>query len=223
MLNEFFKIGLGIKQARDAKKINPQDVTYQTSPYAKQQLGMAQQLFNGRMAGATQEEQNIYGSQANFMDTARKNATDSSQLLALAGQAQGRTNEGFNALGVQESQNKYNMLDNLNRAYQTMTSEGDKVYNDQLRKYQRDYDLKQQLGSSGMTNIYGGLTGMTNAALQAMGLGSGGSTGSTAGTGGGNSGGMFSGLFGKPAGGQQQLTPQQQQFLQQIKGYNLLP
>jgi len=42
---------------------------YQNNPWAKQQLGLAQSLYNARMAGANIAEQNISKAQANQLDT----------------------------------------------------------------------------------------------------------------------------------------------------------
>lgn len=140
---------------------------YQESPYAKQQLGLATQLFNGRMAGAPELERNIYNNQANFMDNVGRNATDSSQALALAAAGQGQTNNAFGNLQIQEAQNKNNMLDNLNRAYGQMIGEGDKVFNSKSNRYnlltQEGYGLKgagMQTANNGMNDLAGSMFGL---------------------------------------------------------------
>jgi len=128
------KYFLGKKQDNLANKINPNYVPYQANPLAKQQLGMAQQFLNGRMAGAGMLEQNIANAQANQMANIGRNATDSSTALSLGAAAQGQANNAYNNLQTKEAQNKYNLLDNLNAAYATNIREGDKVYNDQFQK-----------------------------------------------------------------------------------------
>jgi hypothetical protein len=57
---------------------------------------------------------------------------------------------------MREQQNQFNLLGNLNNAYGAMTAEADKVYEDQMRKYQIDSQAKAQLRQSGMGNIFGG-------------------------------------------------------------------
>lgn len=156
-IGSLLKIPFGIHQNHLANQIDPQYHAYQTSPYAKQELGTAQQLFNGRMFGAADQERNIGASQAQFVNNAQNNATDSSQLLALGGLSQGQSNNAYQNLQIQEGQNKYNLLGNLNQAYQTMVGEGDKVYQDQMQKYQMDTQQKEELKNSAFANIFGGI------------------------------------------------------------------
>jgi hypothetical protein len=113
-----------------------QDPTYHASPYASQRLGLAQTLLNARMPGAAAMSQNIYGNEANQLANVHRNATDSTQALALGSAAQGQTNQAFAGLATQEQQDYYNRLQNFTGAQQGMISEGDKVYQDQIRRYQ---------------------------------------------------------------------------------------
>jgi hypothetical protein len=155
----------GIKQKKEAKKINPIWHQYQTNPYAKAQLGMAQNMFNGRMAGASQQEQNIVSNKANTISNIGRNATDSAQALALATGAQGQADKAFSNLGMMEAQNKYQMLGNLNQAYGQMVSEGDKVYQSQLMKYQMDSQRKDALNNAGAQNKYGAVSDLSSMAF----------------------------------------------------------
>ena len=151
------KFIFGAKQRKEGKRINPIFNQYQTSPYAKQQLGIAQQMFGGRMPGAQQLERNIYANQANALGGLSRNATDSSQLLSLGAQAQGQSNDAFQNLGIAEAQNKQAMLQNLNQAYGGMINEGDKSYQSMLQKFQMDTQQKNALMGGGATNMTGGL------------------------------------------------------------------
>lgn len=117
-------------------KLLQSDPTYQANPIASQRMGLATTLLNARMPGASAMERNIYGNQANQMANVNRNATDSSQALAMGAAAQGQTNQAFQNLGVQEQQDYYNRLQNLSGAQQGMISEGDKVYQDQVRRFQ---------------------------------------------------------------------------------------
>lgn len=162
------KIGLGFLQNSKANKINPQWQQYQANPLAAQMLGTAQNAYNGRMAGAQAEENAIYNNQANTQASVERNATDSSQALALAMAGQGATNDALNNLQTKEAQNKYNLLGNLNNAYKTNIDEGDKVYNSMLQKYQMDTQAKQQLRSSAFNNIFGGANDLVSGGLLGM-------------------------------------------------------
>ena len=160
------KMIFGGKQRREAKKINPIFKQYQTSPFAKQQLGIAQQLFNGRMAGASNLEQNILSNQQQFNSNVNRSATDSSQALALAAAGQGQTNNALQNLQTQEAQNKYGMLQNLNQAYGGMIQEGDKSYQSMLQKFQMDTQQKNSLNNSGAQNIFGGISDLASLGIQ---------------------------------------------------------
>lgn len=142
----------GAKQKKLAKKIQLMDPTYKESPYAKDQLAYAQNAMNARMRGATQAEQNILTGQANQFANLQRNATDSSQLLALAAGVGGNTNQSLINLGMAEGDNALQRQGMYNQALQVMTNEGDKVYNDKLRKYQEAVAAKNQLMQSGMVN-----------------------------------------------------------------------
>lgn len=197
MLNELlaaFTIGTGISQKKKAKKINPKDVTYEESPYAKEQLASARASLNARMPGAAQAERSIYQNQANTLADMGRNATDASQLLALAGGVQGQTNDAFGRLGVSEAQNQQVQRQNLNNALGVMTQEGDKVYSDKLRKYQEAVNAKNALMNAGMTNISNGMNnyveGINQMGAQLLSFATGGMGGGMGG------GGMMGGLMG---------------------------
>jgi hypothetical protein len=151
------KIGTGAHQNHLANEINPQFNQYKASPYAKQQLGTAQQMFNGRMPGANDIYNGIQANQSNIISNINRNATDSGQALALATGTQGNTNNAITNLGIQEGQYKASMLNNLNAGYQAMIGEGDKEYNSMFQKYQTDVGQQQGLRNAGMQNISGGV------------------------------------------------------------------
>jgi len=167
-IGKFFS---GVKQNKLANKINPIYKPYEKSIYADKQLGIANQLFNGRMAGAANQERNIATSQANATSNVNRNATDASQALALNAGVQGQTNDAFADLQMRESQNKYAMLDNLNRAYGVNINEGDKVYQDQMNKYQLDMQAKNQLRDAAMKNKYSAIEGLGGLAVESDRLG----------------------------------------------------
>ncbi len=168
------KIFSSIKQNHAANQIHPDWQQYQTNPFAKQQLGIAQQLFNGRMPGAAAEEQNILSSQGNFLNNVNQNATDSSQALALGGLSQGVTNNAFNQLGIDESKSKMGFLDNLNEAYRSMIGEGNKVYQSQADKYASDVNAKTSLRNAGAQNMSSAFNDLSSDAFMANYFGYGG-------------------------------------------------
>lgn len=147
------------------------DPAYSTSQYATQRYGLASTLLNARMPGAENIERNIYTNEANQEANIEKNATDGSQALAMGAANAGNTNKAFQNLGTQEAQDYYNRLNNYNSANQGMVSEGDKVYQDQARRWQDQVNitmgrnaLRQQQGQNlvslgGMIGSMGGGSG----------------------------------------------------------------
>lgn len=166
LVNSIGKFISGAKQSKEAKKINPVWQQYQANPYAAKQLALAQQLFGGRMAGAPQLERNIFSSQGNTLANVNRNATDASQALAMGAATQGQTDASLNNLQIQEAQNKYAMLNNLNAAYGQQINEGDKVYNSQMQKYMSDVQRKDALANAGAQNKYGAVNDASSMAMQ---------------------------------------------------------
>lgn len=165
VISSGYNIIKGSQQNKAANAINPTYKNYETSPYAGQQLAAAQQLYNGRMAGAADEARNIAAAQANVNAAAQRNASSGSQALALASAAQGQANNAYNQLGIQEAQNKQNMVQNLNQAYAANINEGDKVYQSQLNKYQLDLNRQAQLAGAGASNVSSGINGIGSSLL----------------------------------------------------------
>ncbi|MDP1843396.1 MAG: hypothetical protein Q8K64_08250 [Sediminibacterium sp.] len=96
------KFWTGINQKKLANQINP---VFDNSNLAKNQ-SLANNMFNGRMAGAGAMDQNIINSGANFMSNVDRNAGSSASALALAAASQGQTNQALADLAVKEAQNK---------------------------------------------------------------------------------------------------------------------
>lgn len=130
------------KSNRELEKLMKSNPAYKSNPIAAQRLGLAKQLLNARMPGAVAAERNIYTNQANATAGATRAATDSSQLLATAGEIQGNTNDAFGNLGQNEAQDYYRRLDNLGGAQEGMIREGDKVYQDEVRRFQDTAAIK---------------------------------------------------------------------------------
>ncbi len=188
---------------RSLSRLLSKDPTYTSNPIAAQRMGLASSLLNARMPGAAAAERNIYGSQANFMGQVNRNATDSSQALALAAAGQGQANQGFENLNQQENQDYQRRYGNLVGAQEGMIQEGDKVYNDQVRRFG---DMAQIRGAQA-ANRSNAWQGISNLGFGAMGLGmaggssmfgkmfAGGAKGTT-GAAGAASGGGVGGMFG---------------------------
>ena|ERR1700749_2709664 len=144
-----------------------QDPTYQANPIAGQRLALAQTLLNARMPGASFATNNIYGNQANNEANIERNATDSSQALAAGAASQGQTNAAFGKLAEQEAQDSQRRYGNLVGAQQGEIQEGDKVYQDQIRRFG---DLAQIRGQQN-ANTRSMWQGISNLGFGAMNFG----------------------------------------------------
>lgn len=165
---------------RKLEQLISKDPTYKANPIAAQRMGLAQTLLNARSPGAAYAQQNIYGNQANQQANVERNATDASQALALGAVSQGQTNKAFGDLNNQEAEDYQRRYGNLVGAQQGQIQEGDKVYQDQIRRFN---DLAQIRGmqSQNTQNAWGSLSNLGFGALN-FGL-----AGGFRGLGGGNS------------------------------------
>jgi hypothetical protein len=191
---------LNVKRQKNANKaldkLLTQEPTYESSKYPGMQLGLAQQLFNGRMAGAPQLEKNIFTAQANEQGNINRNATDSSQALALGAATQGQTDAALQGLQTKEQQNKYSMLQNLNEAYGNMIREGDKSYQDKVRKFGDLASIRgqqQQNKTNALNGVFNGLNSDINQGIGILSMGMGGGFGNLFKKGGGDSGSFMGG------------------------------
>lgn len=164
-LGAAYKIYSGIKQNNLADKINPNYTAYQESPYAKQSLGLATQMFNGRMPGAAKAEENILGAQANQNANVQRNATDSSTALLLGQAGEAQANQASNDLAIKEGTYKTGLLDNVQNALNQLTGEKHIQHQDMMQKYGIDTADKSALRGAGMTNIAGGVNDFASEAL----------------------------------------------------------
>lgn len=194
------------KANRDLNKLLGQDPSYEINPIATQRVSLAQSLLNSRMPGAASIEKNIYGNEANSVSNINRNATDSSQALALASGAEGQANQSFNQLGVEESQDYQRRYQNLQGAQEGLIQEGDKQYQDKLRRYS---DLAQ-IRSTQNANRQANWQDVSNLGFGLSDFGLSGGMGKMFGSGGGGSGSAGSagtGGFGGGGGGLNPLYP----------------
>lgn len=180
-----------LKQSKLAKRINPVNTTYAESvrsggenPFIQALYGEGRNLYQGRMAGAGAAEQNILTNQANTLASAENNATDSSQVLAIGAGLQGQTDQALSDLASREGMDKQRRFGAFSNVSQLMAEEGDKVYQDKLRKYYDDLNYKRALQGASMQNLHNSLEGMDQQGEMAASLLSGGYIGGRTGGGG---------------------------------------
>lgn len=175
-----FGIVAGMKWDKELSKLKEKNPKYTSSPYAAKTLALAETLLNSRMPGAAARERNIYGSGANAMAGVTRNATDASQALATAAGIQGQQTDAFNSLQMQEGQDYYNKLNNLNAAYGGMTQEHKDLFDDEVRRWQdqvniitAQYKARKQ-GGQDISNYGAMMGGLVGGAVGGVGGGGGG-------------------------------------------------
>lgn len=166
-VNSLFTAG---KQRRLARGIKPVNTEYTESPYIKTLYGAGRNLYQGRMAGASAAEQNIFSNAANVNANVSRNATDASQALAIAAGVQGQTDQALTDLSTQEARDKIGRFGIYSNVSQLMSQEGDKVYQDKLRKYYDDLNYKRALEGAAMQNSAAFWSGLDDAAMSAASL-----------------------------------------------------
>ncbi len=150
----------GLKQGKLARRINPIDQTYKENPYIKSLYGQGANLYQGRMAGASQAEQNLLTNQSNTISSIENNAGDAGTVLAAAAGVGGQTNDALTDLATREAMDKQNRFGIYSQVSQLMAQEGDKVYEDRLRKYYDDLNYKRALQGASQQNTANFFTGI---------------------------------------------------------------
>lgn len=160
LINSVAGLFMAKSQAKKQKKELDKVGLYETNPYAEKELALAQNLYQGRGPGFVQAEGNIRQNAADANAAIDNNATDASQALAIKAGIMGQAGDQFADLAARESVEKMQRAGMLTGAYRTMVGEGDKKWNDKLRK------LQQTLGIAAAKNqnIYNGIQGIGNTA-----------------------------------------------------------
>jgi hypothetical protein len=161
------------KQKNLANQINPVDPEYQTSEYAKQGLARASQLYNSRMPGASAAEKNIANAFANQQAAVERSSTNSADSLYMAAAGGAGMNEASANLAQQEAANQLQREGVLSQAENRMIGEGDKVFNDRLRKYTEAVSAKNDLMNASYQNRAGAWNTMAKGGLMLLGSGMG--------------------------------------------------
>lgn len=158
------------KQKKEARKINPVNTTYDTNPAISNLYSEGKNLYQGRMAGAGAAEQNLLNANANYGAAVDSNATSGSQAIAAKAAALGQTDQGFQDLALKEAKDKQSRFGVLSNVSQLMANEGDKVYQDKLRKYYDDLNYKRALEGASKQNQAAGWGGIDDTIQSAVSL-----------------------------------------------------
>lgn len=154
------------KQRKEAARIAAKRPEAKESPYAKQQLGMAQnQLYaNSPMLKAFQEGQMRAGA---GKVKALQQSGGAENLIAGLANIQNSDNEANLNFAAQNDARFDNRMANLNNAFAANTQQHDQVYNNMVQNYQYDMGRKMALQNaadqnmaSAFNDVSGSLIGM---------------------------------------------------------------
>lgn len=126
------------KQLTNLMNTMPQ---YRENPEFAKRLGLAQTLLNARMPGAAAAERNIYQTQANQMANVQRGAMSGSDVLLGGAGAAGQAGQAFNQLGQAEAADYQRRYGNLTAAQDAEAQEKQRMFEDQLRRYQTQAQL----------------------------------------------------------------------------------
>jgi hypothetical protein len=150
----------GGKMLRQARGIKPEFFAYgdkrlqgNESQFAKDMLGRATMQLNARTPFAAQAQRGILGNQANALSSVQRNVIDPSQALAMTAALSAQTDKSIADQMMMEQQLQQQREGNLMNAQGVMISEGDKVYQDRMNKFNFDSNLKMALQNAGRQTI----------------------------------------------------------------------
>lgn len=154
---------------KEMERLLKQDPQRKANPLAANRLGLAQTLLNARMPGSAAMENNIFRNQANTVSSINRAATDSGTALALATEAQGKTNDQIEQLGMAEAQDYQRRYNNLGNAEEGMMREDEMQFQDSVRRFQNKVQIKgaqQQNRDSNWQSFANMGMGLANFGLQ---------------------------------------------------------
>ena len=157
------QLGGAIANAFGSKKRNKQLDAFgrevdamQINPIYGQNYGLTQTQAQGRMAGASQAEQNIYQQGANTQANINRAATDPNQAILGSGAILGQTSQAFNQLASQEQADYANRLERMMQAGMTKAQAEDQLRMDKLQ-------MKSQIQGAIAQNKQNAVQGLFNA------------------------------------------------------------
>ena len=147
------------KANREMKRLLAKDPKYVENPLARQRMGLASTLLNARAPGSIIAERNIYANQANQMSNINRSATSSNEALLGGMATQGSTNEAFDRLSEREDMDYQRRYGNLENAQEGVIREGDKVFNDNVRRFGNEAQIKGQINANNQ-NTWGDVSNL---------------------------------------------------------------
>lgn len=158
----------GIKQARQANKMQPVRPTYAIPGAVGESVDMARMGANGLMPGYGTAQNNLQGSTSNAVRSAQM-AGSGNNVLATIAAAQGNEANAMNNLATQNAQFRFGQRGNLQNSLMNLAGFQDKAwdYNKRL-KYDEEAAAKAALTEGSMHNINSAVGGLTSIGMLGM-------------------------------------------------------
>lgn len=158
----------GIQQQRQGRRMLAEAEAmpgYQTSPEARQRLGLRQTMLTAQAPAFQDLENDIFANQAASVFQARQAAPGSAALLGTVGTAQAETNRALRQAAQQEAMLQEQRVQGLEAAQQAMQRENELAYQyNTFIPQQRKFEMGAGLMGAGQANVFGGIRSLAGTA-----------------------------------------------------------
>lgn len=152
---------LGIGQMIGGMSMRPERPTYNIPREISDMLALRQMNLRGRMAGATQAQQNIMQAQGSTIGAYQGTMRNPNAILAGVSASQGQTNRAFTNLASMEAQDYQRRLAGLEGAQRTMAGYRDRAFEvNEMQPYMDEARTKAALIGAGLRNVAGGASSL---------------------------------------------------------------
>lgn len=171
-MNALMKLGLGIKQLIDGKKIqkklDAQGRPLETTPEAfnETEALVRSQYLNGKLPGQTQLTEQVMSQGANQIQNIQQTAGSGADALMAYNVANNNTQRNLNEIGMKAAQNQQNSFQQLlNMLGQKAGFQQSQFQNNVMSPYLQQAQQAQALKQGGLSNISNAFNDAGNTAM----------------------------------------------------------
>lgn len=171
-MNALMKLGLGIKQLIDGKKIqkklDAQGRPLETTPEAfnETEALVRSQYLNGKLPGQTQLTEQVMSQGANQIQNIQQTAGSGADALMAYNVANNNTQRNLNELGIKAAQNQQNNFQQLlNALGQKAAFQQSQFQNNVMTPYMQQAQQAQALKQGGLNNLSNAFNDAGNIAM----------------------------------------------------------
>lgn len=171
-MNALMKLGLGIKQLIDGKKIqkklDAQGRPLETTPEAfnETEALVRSQYLNGKLPGQTQLTEQVMSQGANQIQNIQQTAGSGADALMAYNVANNNTQRNLNEIGIKAAQNQQNNFQQLlNALGQKAAFQQSQFQNNVMTPYMQQAQQAQALKQGGLNNLSNAFNDAGNIAM----------------------------------------------------------